>query len=187
MVKTHLFLKRILIHTRYLPWDLPCHFKVIFFNVIFFRRRTFEILCPHFTFWNPRTSPIDTIWLGIHFMDPSVFSENAFHTGSKHEVTVRTESVCSPCTTFLFDVFVLLSTVPLSVVVSDTMGVELWFKSRTVTAALLRDTSTVPFCLRCLPLSRDSLKKILQIVQFFPLTGGTVEHCHTSPGDCTGY
>ncbi len=47
IVKTHLFLKVILI-TKWLPWvfPVPCHF-----NVIFFSRRSFEILGPHFTNW----------------------------------------------------------------------------------------------------------------------------------------
>jgi hypothetical protein len=47
-------------------------------------------------------------------------------------VTVRTSSVCSPCTKFLFEVFVLLSAAPLSAVVSDAMGAELFLLARTV-------------------------------------------------------
>ena len=44
--KTHLFLKRILIHTSWCPWGFPlyCHFNIIFFNIIFFNRKTFEFL-----------------------------------------------------------------------------------------------------------------------------------------------
>jgi hypothetical protein len=56
-------------------------------------------------------------------MDPSVCYENAFHTGSKYEVVVCTTSVYCPCAKFQFDVFVLVSCVPLS----DAMGVELFF------------------------------------------------------------
>jgi hypothetical protein len=65
-------------------------------------------------------------------MDPSACFELGFHTGSKYEVSVRTSSVCCPWSKFLLDVFVLLSGTPLSVVVSDAMGVELFFLSRTV-------------------------------------------------------
>jgi hypothetical protein len=68
-------------------------------------------------------------------MDPSVCCENAFHTGSKYEVVVRTASVCCPCAKFLLDVFVLLSGAPLSAVVSDAMGVELFFLARTVSSS----------------------------------------------------
>ena len=66
-------------------------------------------------------------------MDPSPCCENAFHTESKYEVVVRTESVCCPCVKFLLDVFVLLSGGPLStvvVVVSDEMDVELCFRDK---------------------------------------------------------
>ena len=65
-------------------------------------------------------------------MDPPACCENAFHTGSNYEVVVCTVSVCCPCAKFLLDVFVLLSGAPLSVVVSDAMGVELFFLARTV-------------------------------------------------------
>ena len=68
-------------------------------------------------------------------MDPSVCFENGFHTGSKYEVSVRTSSVCCPWAKFLLDVFVLLSGAPLSTVVSDSMGVELFFLSRTVSGS----------------------------------------------------
>ena len=51
IAKTHLFLKRILIFRSSYRWGSPlhCHFNVIFLNVIFCSRRTFEILGPHFT------------------------------------------------------------------------------------------------------------------------------------------
>jgi hypothetical protein len=68
-------------------------------------------------------------------MDPSACCENAFHTGSNYKVVVRTVSVCCPCAKFLLDVFVLLSGAPLSAVVSDAMGVELFFLARTVSCS----------------------------------------------------
>ncbi len=41
------------------------------------------------------SSPIARIWLlRIHCMDPSVYYENVFHTGSKCEVAVSTVSEC---------------------------------------------------------------------------------------------
>ena len=81
----------------------------------------------------------DAIYLGIHYMDPSVCCENAFHTRSKYEVVVRTSSVCSAYSKFLFDVFVLLSGTPLVsvvAVVSDTMGLELCFLARTMSGSV---------------------------------------------------
>jgi hypothetical protein len=69
---------------------------------------------------------------------------------------VSTVSVCCPWVKFLLDVFVLLSGVPLSSVVSDAMGVELFFLVRTVSDS-------------------DTPGRIF----FSDLLG----HCHTSPGD----
>ena len=76
-----------------------------------------------------------TVNFAFSFEDPSACCENAFHTGSKYEVAVSTESVCCPYAKFLLDVFVLLSGVPLSAVVSDAMGVELFFLARTVSGS----------------------------------------------------
>ena len=81
--------------------------------------------------WQWKSSPIATICLGIHWNDPSVCFENTVQTGSKYDVSVSTVSVCSPWVRFLFDVFVFLSVPPLSSVLSDAMGLELFFLART--------------------------------------------------------
>jgi hypothetical protein len=59
--------------------------------------------------WLWKSSPIATICFGIHCIDPSVCFENAFHTGSKYDVTVRTASLSFPRDKFLFVVALFLS------------------------------------------------------------------------------
>jgi hypothetical protein len=54
---------------------------------------------------------------------------------STYEVDVCTVSVCSPSAKFLFDVSVFLSAPPLSEVLSDVMGVEVSFLTRTVSGS----------------------------------------------------
>jgi hypothetical protein len=95
-------------------------------------------------------------------MDPSECYENAFHTGSKYEVvSVQCRFVVPK---FLLNVFVLLSGVPLSVVVSDTVGVELFFLVRTVSGSgapgrLCVTLPPSPFTLGDI-LSRDNSKTL---------------------------
>ena len=106
-----------------------------------------EVLTFSSPVWLRKSSRIDTICLDIHCYDPSVWCENAFQTGSKYEVTVCTVSFCSAYAKFLFHVSVFLSDPPLSVVLSDVMGVEVFFSTRTVS-----DSCTVPsFCVSLLP------------------------------------
>ena len=71
--------------------------------------------------WVWKSSPIATICFGIHCIDPSVCFENAFHTGSKYDVTVLTASLPFPWAKFLFVVALLLSAAPFSGVVSCQM------------------------------------------------------------------
>ncbi len=59
--------------------------------------------------WLWKSSPIATICFGIHCIDPSVCFENAFHTGSKYDVAVRTTSLSFPWSKFLFVVPLFLS------------------------------------------------------------------------------
>ena len=58
--------------------------------------------------------------------------ENTVQTGSKHDVTVRTASVCFPwASSCLMIQVVFLSAPPLSTVLSDAMGVEVFFLALT--------------------------------------------------------
>ena len=59
-----------------------------------------------------KSSPIPTICLRIHGIDPSVCCENAFHTGSKYDLAVRTVSFSFSWAKFLLEVFHILSAHP---------------------------------------------------------------------------
>ena len=106
------------------------------------------------------------------FGNPLYWPKNTFQTGSKYDTHVCTSSVCLPWATFLFEVLFFLSDPPLSVVVSDVMGVELFFLTCQWHRWTLLSGTTVPcmipthYCL-----SENTRIELKNQPFFFPTVG----------------
>ncbi len=129
--------------------------------------------------WMWKFSPLATICFGIHWIDPSVCFENAFHTGS----TSSTSSMTWLYVHYRF-LSLHLSQIPIrgclvfascTAVVSDVTGVELFFLAQTVSGngatrrfCVALPTSPFTFCESCL----ETTPKKIEIEQFFFWTVG---------------
>ncbi len=118
-------------------------FLVVSFPTNFVKSSPYFLTFPSPT-WVWKSSPISTIFFGINSIDPSVWFENVFHTGSKYDLTVLISSLPFPWAKVLFVVALLWSTANFSGVVSDATDVEQFFLSRAVsTSGTVRRFCTV--------------------------------------------